>query len=140
MKTLVILFLAVLATSVGESFLSYGMKAIGEPHWADPSLWGGWLAGVAANPHIIAGVFFMAVYFFLYLLALSRADLSYADPLTAGSYVISAFIAKFILREDVSWYRWTGIALITAGIFLILWGGKQLTVPKSERMKEKTKI
>jgi uncharacterized membrane protein len=50
---------------------------------------------------------------------LSWADLSYVMPVTAISYVVTAFAGRFFLGETVSLMRWAGIVLITSGVTLV---------------------
>ncbi len=130
MKTLVVVLIATICAAVGESFLSYGMRRIG---YANPSV-GEWFAMVATNPYVFIGVFFLAGFFFLYLAALSWADLSYVMPLTALSYLFAAVLAKVYLKEDISWLRWTGIIVIVIGIALVAAEeGRQRTAKISSR-------
>ena len=73
------------------------------------------------------GVVLLGIYFFLYLAALSWADLSFVLPLTAVSYLFAALLAKFILKEDVSWVRWVGTIVIMVGITVVALDGGQRT-------------
>ena len=50
---------------------------------------------------------------------LRRSDLSFALPLTAVSYPLSALMARFYLREDVGTARWLGTLLIAAGVAIV---------------------
>ncbi len=52
------------------------------------------------------------------LALLSRADLSFVLPVTASAYVLVALGGHFLLRDHISWERWTGIVLITVGVIL----------------------
>ena len=118
MKTLVVIFIATACTAVGETFLSFGMRRIG---LEDPSFFK-WFALVATSPYVLIGVLFLGGFFFLYLLALSWADLSFVMPLTALSYLFAAVLAKVFLKEQVSLLRWAGILVIAAGIALVASG------------------
>jgi threonine/homoserine efflux transporter RhtA len=40
-------------------------------------------------------------------------------PLTAMSFIFVALMAKFILKEDVSWQRWAGTVLIVIGVAFV---------------------
>jgi uncharacterized membrane protein len=40
-------------------------------------------------------------------------------PVTAVSYVVTAFAARLLLNENISAARWTGIVLITLGVMLV---------------------
>jgi drug/metabolite transporter (DMT)-like permease len=57
----------------------------------------------------------------LWLLAVSQLNISYAFPLLSASYVIVAVLSRIWLHENVSWQRWTAIAVISAGVLLISW-------------------
>jgi hypothetical protein len=71
-----VVLIATACAAVGETFLSFGMRRIGQE---DPTWWK-WFVLVATDPHILIGVFFLAGFFFLYLVALSWADLSFVMP------------------------------------------------------------
>jgi drug/metabolite transporter (DMT)-like permease len=44
---------------------------------------------------------------------------SFIWPLTSLGFIVTTLAAEFILREKVSASRWTGVALIALGAFLI---------------------
>ena len=127
MKTFIVVAFAALSAAVGETLLSYAMKKTGQMDVANPSHWTNLISLVVRNPYIFTGVVFLAVYFFLYLIALSWADLSFVLPLTAVSYIFAAMLAKFFLGEEVSWLRWMGTIIITIGILFVALDGKPRT-------------
>ena len=117
-RVLLIMLAAVVALTLGETALAKGMKQTA-------GAGGGWMAqalAVARSGWIAAGVILLGLHLLLYLLALRRADLSFALPLTAASYPISALMAKLYLREDVGTARWIGTLLITAGVAIVALG------------------
>jgi len=126
-RTFVVLVFAALSGAVAETLFSYGMRSFGEMDWSKPSRWIDLLLVVPRNPHVLVGVIFAAGFFFLYLTALSWADLSYAMPITALSFLFAAIFARVFLGEQVSWHRWVGTALIVAGIMLVVLEGRQRT-------------
>jgi drug/metabolite transporter (DMT)-like permease len=83
------------------------------------------------NPWVIAGMVFLIAFFASYLTALSWADLTYVLPATAMGYVAIALLAKFFLHENVSFSRWLGILLITAGVGFVA-GGPEITQAPGE--------
>lgn len=127
MKTFLIILLATLSASIGEALLSYGMRREGAVDLTAPSQWLALVLSVVRNPYVLAGVLFLAVFFFLYLAALSWADLSFVMPLTAMSYLFAALLARFALKEGVSWFRWGGTIVIMIGIVLVALDAKQRT-------------
>lgn len=124
MKTIVVVAFAALSAAIGESLLSFGMKKFGPLNETDASHWLMLISSVVKNPYIFSGIFFLAIFFFLYLAALSWADLSFVLPITALSYLFAAFFAKYFLKEDVTWLRWAGTIVIVLGIVLVALDGK----------------
>ncbi len=114
-RILLIMLAAVIALTLGETALAKGMKQTARAG-------GDWIAqalAVACNGWVGAGATLLGLHLVLYLMALRRADLSFALPLTAASYPLSALMARFYLREDVGTARWIGTLLITAGVAIV---------------------
>jgi drug/metabolite transporter (DMT)-like permease len=61
----------------------------------------------------------MAISFFAFLQLLKIADLSFAVPATAATYVVETTLAKLVLKEQVRWQRWAGACLVAAGVLLL---------------------
>jgi drug/metabolite transporter (DMT)-like permease len=61
----------------------------------------------------------MAVSFFAFMALLSVAELSFAVPATAASYVLETILARYILKERISRKRWAGALLVACGVALI---------------------
>ena len=76
------------------------------------------------NPSILTGVALETVFFGALLYLLSQRDVSLIWPLTALGFVLTALAAKFILREDIHWTRWVGVALIVMGAALVSFSEK----------------
>jgi len=74
------------------------------------------------NGWIATGPVLLLSHLGLDMLALKRADLSFALPLTAASYPLAALLARFYLREDVGSARWVGTLVITAGVAIVALG------------------
>jgi uncharacterized membrane protein len=49
----------------------------------------------------------------------SVADLSFAVPATAITYVLETILARYALKERVTWVRWTGAYLVACGVALL---------------------
>lgn len=116
-KVIVVMLLATLAVSLGETLLAKGMKAT---NTVGP---GGWSQLRAVlNWAVICGTLLMTAYFGLYMLALKWADLSFVLPLTAISYLLGATLARFYLHEHVTRTRWIGAVIITIGVIVVGFG------------------
>jgi drug/metabolite transporter (DMT)-like permease len=117
-RVLVIMLAAVLALALGETALAKGMKQTAR-------IEGTWMELVLAtvrNDWVLAGSLLLLVHLGLYLLALRYADLSFALPLTAASYPLSALLARYYLHEQVGTGRWLGTLFITVGVAIVALG------------------
>lgn len=73
------------------------------------------------NLKLIAGVACYGVSFLTFTFMLSREAVTYAMPLATGaSYIASVVAAHFILGERLSAAQVVGVALIGAGIVLVM--------------------
>jgi drug/metabolite transporter (DMT)-like permease len=78
------------------------------------------LPGKASWPYLGASVAIHFFYFTLVALAYRTGDLSYAYPLMRGSApLLTALMAAVTVRESLSSGAWTGITLISMGIFVL---------------------
>lgn len=57
--------------------------------------------------------------FFNWMAVLKHADLSFAQPITAGTYVVVGLAAWLIFKESLPPHRIAGIGLILTGVVLI---------------------
>ena len=111
--------LIVAATTAGDILQSLEMKRHGQiEDFAPQSIWAK-LLELGKRPLLIWAVFCMAASFFSFLLLLSIADLSFAVPATAASYVVETVLAKLILREQITHLRWAGALLVAGGVLLL---------------------
>lgn len=69
---------------------------------------------------ILAGVMLLILEILLYSGALRVLALSIAFPLTSLSFVIVTLLSRWLLGEQVTWARWTGVCLILVGTSLIM--------------------
>jgi drug/metabolite transporter (DMT)-like permease len=113
------MLLAITAGTIGDILLTKGMREIGD--LSVMNLRGIINASLQAltSPKLILGTTMLAVFFFLWLAVLSWEDLSIALPMQALNYVLVAILAKYMLHEQVSPLRWTGIILVCIGVMLI---------------------
>ncbi|MBC7927811.1 MAG: EamA family transporter [Bryobacteraceae bacterium] len=71
------------------------------------------------QPKMMVSIIFMAISFGSFVLLLRTADLSFAVPATASSYVFETAMAQWILREKVGRRRWAASLLIACGVALL---------------------
>ena len=109
----------VASTALGDLLQSLEMKRHGEIHDFRPSRIGRLIATLARRRFLVLEIFFMAVSFFAFMRLLSIADVSFAVPATAASYVVETVLARVILKEKVDSWRWAGACLVACGVLLL---------------------
>lgn len=109
----------VATTTVGEVLQAMGMRRHGEIRDFRPGAIGRVLSVLSRNWYVVASIAAMAVSFFVYLELLTVAELSFAVPATAITCVLETVLAKYVLRERVSWMRWAGALLVICGVALV---------------------
>jgi len=113
-KTRVLVLLVIATNVLGNVSLSRGMHQVGRIVSASPLDY----LRAFANPWTLIGMCVLVIWMLSDLALLSRADLSFVLPVTASAYVLVALGGHFLLRDHISWERWTGIVLITVGVIL----------------------
>jgi len=109
----ILVMVIVACNAAGDLLNSFGMRRQGEVRNLTV------IRRIIHNRYVIGGVFAMAVAFFALMSLLSIADLSFAVPATAASYLLETILAKLILKEDVRWQRWLGAMMVAAGVALL---------------------
>ncbi len=74
---------------------------------------------VVANLPIISGLTLYVVSVGVWLLVLSRVQVSYAYPMLSIGYVVNAVAAYYVFGEPMSSIRVLGIFIIIAGVYLV---------------------
>src|ERR1700757_4051256 len=120
MKWILVAIIAVCNT-VGDVLNTAGMKALGPVEDFHPRSLLFMLWGVLRNARVLCGLAALAISFFALLSLLSIANVSFAVPATAGSYLLETLLAKYVLKEDVRWRRWAAASLVACGVVLLRW-------------------
>lgn len=119
MTSWMLVSLVVAATVIGDLLQSIEMKRHGEIHDFHPRGLGRLLYTLARKKYLILAVFFMAISFFAFMTLVAVADLSFAVPATAASFVLETILAKLVLKEQVDLRRWAGACLVACGVALL---------------------
>jgi bacterial/archaeal transporter family protein len=117
--TWVWLAVSVISGTVGDLLSAKGMAVHGEIQDFGPRGIAQVLRYIATHRLVVAGVAINAVSFFSFLALLSVADLTFAVPATALSYILKTVLAGRFLGESVLGQRWAGAVLVIVGIVLI---------------------
>ena len=109
----------VVTTTVKDILQAIAMRRHGEIHDFRPGALGKLLRLLASNRNIVVSMVCSAISFFAFLRLVSIADLSFAVPATAASYVLETILAKYVLKEQVGGMRWIGATLVACGVALL---------------------
>ena len=121
MILLLILF-GVLLNTGAQLLLKTGMSQIGQFEFSLVNVLPITLK-VAGNIPIMIGLMSYVVSVVVWLLVLSRVQVSYAYPMLSLGYVVNAFAAYYLFGEPLSALRVMGIFIIIGGVYLVASGG-----------------
>jgi len=113
-----LVFISVVAMTSAQLLLKKGLLSIGQSPQSIGEL-GSYFLKAYSNPYVISAVFMTIVTALSWLLAVSKAELSYIYPFMALSYVLVALFSLYIFKDDITALRWLGIVVICVGIFLV---------------------
>lgn len=118
MNYLPLILLGVLLNAAAQLLLKQGMRATGHFAFAWNQIVPVGMQ-VFANPYVLAGLLAYVVSVVVWLLVLSRVEVSYAYPMLSVGYIVNAIAAYYLFQEDLSLLRVSGILIITLGVYLV---------------------
>jgi drug/metabolite transporter (DMT)-like permease len=74
---------------------------------------------LACEPFLWIGLFCYGISVIVWILALSRVDVSIADPMLSMGYVVNAFAAWQLFGESMNPARLVGIGIVLLGVFIL---------------------
>lgn len=77
---------------------------------------------IATEPHILGGLACYVVSLGVWILALSRTEVSVAYPMLSIGYIVNALAAWYLFAEALTPTRLAGIGVIILGVILITRG------------------
>jgi multidrug transporter EmrE-like cation transporter len=117
-----LIIFGVMLNAVAQLALKQGMRQIGYFDIGLRSCSRIFLA-VTASPYILTGLLCYIVSVGVWLLVLSRVEVSYAYPLLSIGYIVTAFAGWLFFHESIGTARWAGILVICVGVWLITRSG-----------------
>jgi len=112
--SLALLFVAISLGATGQILLKAGLRQLGEDV---PPL--EVLKSIFTNAMVFGGYVCYGLSSLLYVVALSKLELSYAYPMVALSYIMVTVLAWKLLDETVPTLRAAGLALILLGVVVV---------------------
>ena len=118
LSTALFLLAGVLLNAGAQLLLKAGVGAVGPIHFDASAAWST-VGRVLVQGPVLAGLACYVVSVGLWLVALSRVEVSVAYPMLSLGYVVNALAAWWLFGEALGPARFAGIALILLGVFLI---------------------
>ena len=113
-----LLMTGVLLNAGAQLLLKAGTNAVGVFEFSrDNILPVGWK--LATEPYIAGGLGCYVISVVVWILALSRVEVSIAYPMLSIGYVINALAAWYLFGEAVTLTRLAGIGVIIIGVYLV---------------------
>jgi len=117
-KYLPLILSGVLLNAMAQLALKQGMRKIGAFDFKPGEILAA-LLSAATNPFIFIGLVCYVISVGIWLLVLSRVEVSYAYPLLSIGYIVTAFAGYFFLNEDMGLTRCAGVLIICFGVWVI---------------------
>ena len=113
-----LLMTGVLLNAGAQLLLKAGTNSVGAFEYSSANIVPiGWK--LATEPHIIGGLGCYVISVVVWIMALSRVEVSIAYPLLSVGYVVNAIAAYYLFGEAVTPMRLTGIAVIIVGVWIV---------------------
>lgn len=113
-----LILLGVLLNAFAQLLLKAGVRQIGHFDFTAGNAWPV-ASSLATNVPIIGGLSCYVVSVVVWILALSRVEVSIAYPMLSIGYVVNAALAWFLFGEAVGPQRLIGIGVIIIGVIIV---------------------
>ncbi len=118
MTYLPLILLGVMLNAAAQLFLKEGMRRIGHFDFVWANLVPIALQ-VAGNVFVLGGLACYVVSVAVWLLVLSRVEVSFAYPLLSVGYIVNAVAGYYLFQENLSLPRISGILIICVGVYFV---------------------
>ncbi len=109
---------AVLLGTLAQLLLKAGTSAVGTFAFTSANVFPvGWQ--LATQPFILGGITAYGLSLIVWIMALSRVDVSIAYPMVSIGYVLTAIAAWQFLGESISTMKIAGIGVIILGVVIV---------------------
>jgi len=114
-RNLTLIFAYVVCVTIAQILMKMGMNQLAGLH-VDVQFF----KAVVSSPKAVSGVFLYAVAFIIWLIVLSRMELTFAYPLLSLSVVFVAIISWIFMEETFNISRLFGMFLTILGAWLVV--------------------
>jgi len=118
-RSILLIIIAMLIGVIGQLSLKSGMNNVGEIESLRLAKVLEIFKPVFAQPLVWIGLGCYAASALLWLIVLSRFDLSYAYPMLASMYIVLPILSRIFLKESIPPLRWLGMLIVLVGVILV---------------------
>ena len=116
MHPLLMIGISVFLGVCGQLLFKHTMMRVGTVDFSHLSIA---IPAVASSPFLWLGLCCYGISTVVWLMILSRVQLSYAYPLLSTGYILVVVLSYFIFKEPVTWLRFGGVLVIVAGVIMV---------------------
>ncbi len=117
-RYLPLILTGVFLNALAQLLLKQGMLRVGSFN-LDAAGIGAVVPKIATSIYVWAGLLSYVISVGVWLIVLSRVDVSYAYPMVSLGYVFAVLVAWGVFHENVSLLRLLGVLVVCVGIYLI---------------------
>jgi drug/metabolite transporter (DMT)-like permease len=116
MPPLLMILISVTLGVCGQLCFKYAMLRVGAVDFSHITTG---LLAMASSPFVWLGLCCYGLSTIIWLMILSRVQLSYAYPLLSTGYILIVILSYLIFKEPVTWLRFGGVLVIVAGVWMV---------------------
>jgi multidrug transporter EmrE-like cation transporter len=116
--TFALLMTGVLLNAAAQLLLKAGTNAVGQFELSAQNILPVGMK-LALEPHIAGGLACYVVSVAVWIVGLSRVEVSIAYPMLSVGYIVNAVAAWYLFGESLTAQKLIGIAFIVCGVFLV---------------------
>ena len=102
----------------GQLSMKSGMSQIGKIKLQD--IFSIKFLEMISNPYVLLGITFYALAILIWLVVISREELSFAYPLLSIGYLLTSILSWILFGESMTLIKFLGILLVVGGVYLLL--------------------
>ena len=117
----ILILFGVFFNTIAQLFLKQGMLLIGNINLHMSELFSAFYK-IVISPYIVLGMCCYIISFCIWLIVLSKVEVSYAYPLLSIGYIITAIFGYYFWGESLGVYKIVGIIFICIGVGIMFKG------------------
>ena len=118
MQHIPLILSSVFLNALAQIFIRLGMLKLGSVSFNMELIWNMALS-VFTNMYLLSGMFSYGISIVLWMIVLSKVNVSLAYPFLSVGYVVTAVLAYLIFKEPLTVQKILGIAIICLGVVIL---------------------